>query len=204
MTRATFESGYGSMFGFQEAFQRYFGDSPTDTSGSTVIRIDRLTTPLGPMLVGATDTRLCLLEFVDRRMLPTQVQRLRRRLDAVFVPDRNGLIEQTELEIGEYFAGRRCEFTVPTVAAGTDFQETVWTALTHIPYAQTVSYGELAATIGRPEAMRAVGTANGLNALAIVVPCHRVVGADGKLVGYGGGLWRKKRLLKLEKAYRDS
>ena len=199
VTRAAFESGYGSLSGFQEAFQRYFGGSPTDASGSTVIRIDRFTTPLGPMLVGATDTRLCLLEFVDRRMLPTQVKRLRRRLDAVFVPDRNSLIEQTELEIGEYFAGGRREFTVPTVAPGTEFQEAVWTALTRIPYAQTVSYGELAATVGRPGAVRAVGTTNGLNALAIVVPCHRVVGADGKLVGYGGGLWRKKRLLELEK-----
>ena len=198
VTRAAYESGYGSLSGFQEAFQRYFGGSPTVTSSSTVIRVDRFTTPLGPMLVGATASRLCLLEFVDRRMLPTQVQRLRRRLDAVFVPDRNDISEQIELEIGEYFAGRRREFTVPTVAPGTDFQEEVWAALTRIPYGQTCSYAELAAAVGRPAAVRAVGTTNGLNALAIIVPCHRVVGADGKLVGYGGGLWRKKRLLELE------
>ena len=132
-----------------------------------------MTTPLGAMLVGATEDRLCLLEFVDRRMLPAQVQRLRRRLGAVFVPDRNGIIEQTEEEVGAYFDGRRRQFTVPTVAPGTDFQEAVWSALTRIPYGQTVSYSALAADVGRPAAVRAVGTTNGLNALAIIVPCHR-------------------------------
>jgi len=86
------------------------------------------------------------------------------------------------------------------VTPGTEFQESVWAALTRIPYGQTVSYSTLAAEVGRPAAVRAVGTTNGLNALAIIVPCHRVVGADGKLVGYGGGLWRKKRLLELEQA----
>jgi AraC family transcriptional regulator of adaptative response/methylated-DNA-[protein]-cysteine methyltransferase len=198
VTRAAFESGYGSLSGFNEAFQRYFGASPTDVEGSTTIRVDRFTTPLGPMLVGATDSRLCLLEFVDRRMLPTQVQRLRRRLGAVFVPDRNDIIDQTEREIGDYFEGTRKDFTVPIVTPGTEFQEAVWSALSRIPYGQTVSYRDLAEAVGRPAAVRAVGTTNGLNALAIIVPCHRVIGADGKLVGYGGGLWRKKRLLELE------
>ena len=196
--RAALESGYGSLSGFNEAFQRYFGASPTDVGGSTTIRIDRFTTPLGPMLVGTTDTRLCLLEFVDRRMLPAQVQRFRRRLDAVFVPDRNGITEQTECEIGEYFEGSRRDFNVPIVTPGTEFQEAVWSALRRIPYGRTVSYRDLAEKVGRPGAVRAVGTTNGLNALAIVVPCHRVIGADGKLVGYGGGVWRKKRLLELE------
>ena len=198
VTRTAFESGYGSLSGFNEAFQRYFGASPTNLDGATVVRVDRMTTPLGPMLVGATEDRLCLLEFVDRRMLPAQVQRLRRRLGAVFVPDRNGIIEQTEEEVGAYFDGMCREFTVPTVAPGTDFQEAVWSALSRIPYGQTVSYSALAADVGRPAAVRAVGTTNGLNALAIIVPCHRVIGADGKLVGYGGGLWRKQRLLELE------
>ena len=130
VTRTAFESGYGSLSGFNEAFQRYFGASPTSLDGATVVRVDRMTTPLGAMLVGATEDRLCLLEFVDRRMLPAQVQRLRRRLGAVFVPDRNGIIEQTEEEVGAYFDGRRRQFTVPTVAPGTDFQEAVWSALT--------------------------------------------------------------------------
>lgn len=198
VTRAAFESGYGSLSGFNEAFQRYFGAAPTDFDGSTVVCVDRFTTPLGPMLVGATDTQLCLLEFVDRRMLPTQVQRLRRRLGVVFVPDRNSIIEQTEAEVSAYFDGRLREFAVPIVTPGTEFQKAVWSALTRIPYGETVSYGDLAADVGRPAAARAVGTTNGLNALAIIVPCHRVIGTNGKLVGYGGGLWRKKRLLELE------
>ncbi len=204
VTRAAFESGYGSLSGFNEAFQRYFGASPTDVEGSTTIRVDRFTTPLGPMLVGATDSRLCLLEFVDRHMLPTQIQRLRRRLGAVFVPDRDDIIDQTEREIGDYFEGRRRDFTVPIVTPGTEFQEAVWSALGRIPYGQTVSYRDLAEEVGRPGAVRAVGTTNGLNALAIIVPCHRVIGADGKLVGYGGGLWRKKRLLELETGVADA
>ncbi len=200
VTRAAFESGYGSLSGFHEAFQRYFGASPTDLDGATVVRVDRLMTPLGPMLVGATDQHLCLLEFVDRRMMPLQVKRLRRRLGAVFIPDRNDIIEQTRQEIDAYFDGTRRDFTVPIVTPGTDFQESVWSALTRIPYGQTVSYSDLAKQVGRPAAVRAVGTTNSLNALAIIVPCHRVVGADGKLVGYGGSLWRKKRLLELEES----
>ena len=200
VTRAAFASGYESLSGFQEAFQRLFGSCPTDVGGATIICVDRITTPLGPMLVGATDTHLCLLEFVDRRMLPTQVQRLRRRLGAVFTPDRNDVTARVEAEIAAYFAGDLRDFTVPFVAPGTDFQQAVWSALTRIPYGATISYGELARRVGRPAAVRAVGSANGLNALAIVVPCHRVVGADGKLVGYGGGLWRKQRLLELEEA----
>ena len=198
VTRAAFDSGYGSLSGFQEAFQRYFGAGPTHLDHTNVIRVDRITTPLGPMLVAATDTQLCLLEFVDRRKLPAQVQRLRRRLGAVFVPDRNTIIDQTEEQVGAYFDGTLRDFTVPIVTPGTDFQQQVWAALCRIPYGTTVSYSELAESVQRPAAVRAVGTTNGLNALAIIVPCHRVVGADGKLVGYGGGLWRKKRLLELE------
>jgi AraC family transcriptional regulator of adaptative response/methylated-DNA-[protein]-cysteine methyltransferase len=150
------------------------------------------------MLVAATDTQLCLLEFVDRRKLPAQVQRLQRRLGAVFVPDRNTIIDQTDEQVGAYFDGTLRDFTVPIVTPGTDFQQQVWAALCRIPYGTTVSYSELAESVQRPAAVCAVGTTNGLNALAIIVPCHRVVGADGKLVGYGGGLWRKKRLLELE------
>jgi AraC family transcriptional regulator, regulatory protein of adaptative response / methylated-DNA-[protein]-cysteine methyltransferase len=197
--RAAFGSGYDSLSGFQEAFRRYFGAPPKDLEGATVVKVSRALTPLGPMLVGATDQALVLLEFVDRRMLPTQVKRLRTRLRAVFVPERNGVTDVVERELEAYFAGELRDFSVPFVTAGTDFEREVWRALARIPYGETRSYGELARAIGRPSAMRAVGRANGLNALAVVVPCHRVVGADGKLVGYGGGLWRKQRLLDLER-----
>lgn len=198
VSRAAFEVGYDSLSGFQEAFRRYFGESPTHLEATTVVRVDRISTPLGPMLVGATDHALCLLEFVDRRALQKQIRRIGRRLDAVFVPGSNAIIEETSLQVQEYFEGARTTFDLPLELCGTDFQREVWRELLEIPSGETRSYAEIAEAVERPAAMRAVGTANGMNALAIVVPCHRVVGADGKLVGYGGGLWRKQRLLDLE------
>ncbi len=197
--RAAFEAGYDSLSGFQDAFRLYFGAAPTDLDGATVIEVSRLPTPLGPMLAGATEDALVLLEFVDRRALPTQVRRIRKGLAAVFVPGRNRIIEEIEADLAEYFEGRRQHFRAPLEMPGTPFQREVWQALGEIPYGETRSYGDVARALGRPSAVRAVGRANGLNALAIVVPCHRVVGADGKLVGYGGGLWRKQRLLDVER-----
>lgn len=197
--RAAFDAGYESLSGFQEAFRRYFGDSPTHLDDATVVHVNRIGTPLGPMLVGATDGALCLLEFVDRRMLPTQITRIRKRLGAVFVPDANEVVRNVEDAIGGYFAGTVRNFTQPLEPCGTDFQREVWSALLDIPYGETRSYADVASAVGRPKSVRAVGTANGANAMAIIVPCHRVVGADGKLVGYGGGLWRKQRLLDLER-----
>ena len=204
VSRAAFEVGYDSLSGFQEAFRQYFGSSPTELDGATVVRVDRITTPLGPMLVAATDEALCLLDFVDRRALPTQVARIRNGLGAVFVPDRNEIVDRTAREVEAYFAGSLETFSVPTTTPGTDFQRAVWEALAKIPYGETRSYAQVARGIGRPSAVRAVGSANGMNALAIIVPCHRVVGADGKLVGYGGGVWRKQRLLDLETSVIDS
>jgi len=197
--RAAFDAGYDSLSGFQDAFRRYFGAPPTRLEGTAVVKVWRVPTPLGPMLAGATDEALVLLEFVDRRMLPTQVRRLRQRMGAVFVPDRNHVTERVEGELDAYFAGELRDFGVACGPVGTPFQREVWRALSDIPYGETRSYGELAREVGRPRAVRAVGRANGMNALAIVVPCHRVVGADGNLVGYGGGLWRKQRLLDFER-----
>jgi AraC family transcriptional regulator of adaptative response/methylated-DNA-[protein]-cysteine methyltransferase len=155
------------------------------------------------MLVGATDKALCLLEFVDRRMLPNQVARVRQRLSAVFAPGRNDVSRQVVQDVEAYFAGGLRSFDLPLAPCGTDFQREVWGALAEIPYGETRSYADVAAALGRPKAVRAVGAANGMNALAIVVPCHRVVGADGRLTGYGGGLWRKRRLLDLERGTGD-
>jgi AraC family transcriptional regulator of adaptative response/methylated-DNA-[protein]-cysteine methyltransferase len=197
--RAAYEAGFESLSGFQEAFQRYFGASPTDLEDATVVEIARVATPLGPMLAGATSEALVLLEFVDRRMLPNQVRRIRQRLRAVFVPGTNPLLTRTEAQLADYFSGLLRNFDLPLEMVGTPFQRSVWDALRQIPHSETRSYADLARAVGRPAAVRAVGTANGANALAIVVPCHRVVGADGALVGYGGGLWRKQRLLDLER-----
>lgn len=199
VSRAAFEVGYDSLSGFQQAFRRYFGESPTDLGHATVVRVGRIVTPVGPMLVGATDDAICLLEFVDRRMLPSQIARIRARLGAVFVPDTNERIRSLEREVAAYFAGDLRSFDTSIELCGSDFQLSVWKCLLEIPYGETWTYGQVARAIGRPAAVRAVGRANGLNALGIIVPCHRVVGADGKLVGYGGGLWRKQRLLDMER-----
>jgi AraC family transcriptional regulator of adaptative response/methylated-DNA-[protein]-cysteine methyltransferase len=197
--RTAYEVGYESLSGFQEAFRRYFGEPPTNLEGAALAHVDRVVTPLGPMLIAATDDALCLLEFVDRRMLPRQVERIRRRMGVVFTPGRNEVIAQTEREVDEYFQGQLERFTVPIAMSGSDFQRAVWGELLAIPTGETRSYADIATAVGRPNAVRAVGTANGANALAIVIPCHRVIGADGRLAGYGGGLWRKQRLLDLER-----
>jgi AraC family transcriptional regulator of adaptative response/methylated-DNA-[protein]-cysteine methyltransferase len=153
---------------------------------------------LGPLVAGATDQGVCLLEFSDRRMLETQLDGLRQRLGPV-LPGTHPLLDQLRVELTEYFAGARREFQVPLVYPGTPFQVKVWDALRRIPYGETYSYEKLAWSVGAPRAQRAVGHANGQNRLAILIPCHRVVNKDGKLGGYGGGLWRKQLLLDLER-----
>lgn len=202
VSRTAFGVGYESLSGFQEAFRRYFGDSPTAVGDAEVARVSRIPTPLGPMLVAATDDAVCLLEFTDRRGLPGQVKRIAERLEVVFAPGATDVTAAVGRQVEEYFAGERSGFDLPIRPAGTDFQRDVWRALSEIPFGETRSYSEIAAAVGRPSAVRAVGAASGANALAIVVPCHRVVGADGALSGYGGGVWRKRRLLDLERDVR--
>jgi AraC family transcriptional regulator of adaptative response/methylated-DNA-[protein]-cysteine methyltransferase len=150
------------------------------------------------MLAGATDAGVCLLEFIDTKMLETQISRLKRRLRAEFVPGSNRHFEALHQQVQEYFAGKRKEFSLPLVMQGTPFQQDVWKALQAIPYGETRSYQEQAGLLGKPRAVRAVAQANGDNRISIIIPCHRVIGKDGKLVGYGGGLWRKRFLLDLE------
>jgi AraC family transcriptional regulator of adaptative response/methylated-DNA-[protein]-cysteine methyltransferase len=140
-----------------------------------------------------------LLEFADRRQRASQVTRIGRRLGAVYVPEASPVLDQAAAEVAEYFAGARRRFTLPVRSVGTPFEQEVWSVLQDIPFGETRSYADIARQVGRPDAVRAVGRANGMNSLAIVVPCHRVVGSDGRLVGYGGGLWRKEWLLELER-----
>jgi len=199
VTRTAFDSGYDSLSGFNDAVRRLTGDAPTASRDARLVHVTRIPTPLGPMVASATDEEVCLLEFADRRSLSTQLRSLSRHMPAVFAPGDNALLEDLGRELGEYFAGRRRRFDVPLLAPGTAFQERVWAALRQIPAGETRSYGELARAIGRPTAVRAVARANGDNRLAILIPCHRVVGSDGSLTGYGGGVWRKKRLLDLER-----
>ena len=157
-----------------------------------------LSTPLGPMLAGTTDEGICLLEFTDRRMLPTQRAIVGRRLGTP-VLGHHRLLDRLQRELDGYFAGAIREFTVPIVAPGGTLDELVWAELRRIPYGETISYEELALRVGRSGAARAVGSANGRNRIAIAVPCHRVIEKGGGLGGYGGKLWRKERLLAVER-----
>lgn len=197
-TGVAFDHGYESLSGFREAFGKLFQATPGAVEGKRIVTVSRLTTPLGPMLIAVSDEGLCLLEFVDRRMLERQIQRVAKYSGAAFVPGTHELIEQTAGELAEYFKGERKELTIPIDAPGSDFQEKVWSALKTIPYGETWSYQQLAKAIGSDGAARAVGRANGDNRIAILIPCHRVVRADGDLGGYGGQKWRKRWLLNLE------
>lgn len=198
VTSTAFEHGYESLSGFNEAFRQVLGGSPSDARHDTVITVGRILTPLGPMVAGATAEAVFFLEFSDRRRLPVQLDRLRARLACTLVPGENRLLGDLDEQLHAYFEGDLREFEVPLAAPGSAFQETVWEALRQIPYGETRSYADIARSIGRPSAVRAVARANGDNRLAILIPCHRVIGSDGRLTGYGGGLWRKKRLLELE------
>jgi AraC family transcriptional regulator of adaptative response/methylated-DNA-[protein]-cysteine methyltransferase len=196
---AAAEAGFESLSGFRDAFVRLFGKPPGEGRRSDAITVSWMETPLGPMVAGATGGGVCLLEFTTRRMLEAQIAALKRRFGRPFVPGATPELEALRGELGEYFAGRREAFSAPLVAPGTPFEERVWSALRDIPYGETRSYEDVARALGAPGAVRAVGRANGMNRIAIVIPCHRVVNKNGALGGYGGGLWRKQALLQLER-----
>ena len=190
--------GYESLSGFGYMFKKGIGTSPKKSTTNSVILINRLTTPLGPMFVCATDKGVCLLEFVDRRMLETEFKDLQRLLGGKIIAGDNKHIGQAKKEVAEYFSGERKTFDVKLHAPGTAFQQQVWQALSTIKYGTTVTYQQQAQAIENPKAVRAVASANGYNRIAIIVPCHRVIGKNGKLTGYGGGLERKRWLLEHE------
>lgn len=190
--------GFESHSGFREAFSRVVGRAPGRSRTSDCVTVSWIESPLGPLVAGATDRGVCLLEYSDRRLLETQLEGVRQRIGPV-LPGSHPLLDQLRGELAEYFAGTRREFTVPLEYPGTPFQVKVWNGLRKIPYGETLSYEKLAWSVGAPGAQRAVGHANGQNRLAIIIPCHRVVNKDGKLGGYGGGLWRKQLLLDLER-----
>jgi AraC family transcriptional regulator of adaptative response/methylated-DNA-[protein]-cysteine methyltransferase len=192
-------NGYESHSGFRDAFMRTFGRTPGGSREIDRIVVSWLESPLGPIVTAANDNGICLLEFTERRMLETQFTALKRLFSCAIVPGENGHLTQLKNELEAYFAGRLQQFSVPLVYPGSPFQVRVWNELLHIPYGKTCSYEELARRIGAASGQRAVGHANGTNRIAILIPCHRVVNKDGKLGGYGGGLWRKQHLLDLEK-----
>ena len=196
VTQSAFEQGYDSLSGFSESFKNLTGFSP-GTKGQ-VITINRISTPLGPMMIGVTDEGLCLLEFTDRKMLETQIEVLKKRFKSELITGQHQMIDLVSNQVKEYFEGTRKSFDIPLVVPGTEFQQKVWNALNQIPYGVTRSYKQQADVVGDVKAVRAVARANGENRISIVIPCHRIIGSDGSIVGYGGGIHRKQWLLKHE------
>ncbi len=197
---ATFDSGFESLSGFREAFARAFGQAPGQSrqQGERIV-VTLIESPLGPLLAGANDQGVVFLEYTDRRMLEHNIKVMRRRFGCGIVPGQHPFLDRLRLELDEYFQGQRKDFTLPLASRGTPFQDKVWQELRRIPHGVTISYDELAVRIGQPTAQRAVARANGMNYVCILIPCHRVIGKDGSLTGYGGGLWRKRLLLELER-----
>ncbi len=198
VTGAAYGSGYESLSAFTDSFKKQTGFNPVQSRDKTVIMTTRIPTPLGPMIACSVENGICLLEFADRPMLETQLKRIERHLNGKTIPGTNNYFQLLADQLEEYFKGIRKEFTVPMVVPGSEFQRKTWNLLQQIPYGETVSYQTQAVRIGNTRAQRAVARANGDNRIAILIPCHRVIGSNGKLTGYGGGLWRKKYLLDLE------
>lgn len=165
-----------------------------------VINMVHFTTPLGLMYAGASDQGICLLDFDDKNRLEGAFKDLCQRLNARIVFSDHAYLDQVQAELSDYFSGIRTKFTVPLQTPGTDFQQSVWKILQDIPYSQTCSYKQQALALNNPKAIRAVANANRRNRVSIIIPCHRVIGSDGQLVGYGGGLDRKKWLLDFEQS----
>ncbi len=163
-----------------------------------MITVKHIETPLGLMRAAATDEGICLFDFVHRRMLDAIEKRVTSMLGTEVHEGEHQYIDVLEQQVSEYFAGIRKEFDLPLHLVGTDFQKKVWNGLLSIPYGETRSYKQQSIFLGDVKAIRAVGTANGQNGIAIIVPCHRVIGDNGSLVGYGGGLPKKKWLLQHE------
>lgn len=199
LTMVAYDSGFESLSGFNDSFKSIFGVSPSKSRQQMIINIVRIETPLGTMIAGATHQGVCLLEFSDRKMLETELKTLAVKLNAILIQAENKHFEPLRSQLTEYFNGFRREFDIPLHTAGTDFQLKVWNELQKIPFGTTRSYKSQALSLGQASAVRAVANANGMNRISILIPCHRVIGEDGSLTGYGGGLNRKKWLLEFEK-----
>lgn len=198
---AQIESGFNSSSGFYDAFRKVFGAPPSSAANASCLLARWIETPLGAMIALADERGLHLLEFVDRRGLENEILALRSRTKSAIVPGTNRHLEVIESELRGYFDGQASDFTVPLVVGGSRFEQSVWRLLRTIPPGMTWSYQKLAEKLHRPSATRAVGHANGRNCLALVIPCHRVIRADGSLSGYGGGIWRKQWLIDHERKF---
>lgn len=162
------------------------------------VNIQYYKTKYAEFILGSYDGKLCMLDFRYRKKRITVDERIKKALNAEFIEKDNEVLKKTRKQLNEYFEMKRSKFDIPLLMVGTNFQQSVWKALLKIPYGKTTSYLELSKTIGNEKAVRAVANANGANAIAIIIPCHRIIGSDGSLTGYAGGLPLKKKLLELE------
>jgi len=194
------ENGYESLSGFNDSFKSIIGASPKNSKMEKIVDLKRIETPLGTMIACANENGICMLEFSDRKSLTKELEEISIFFKSNIVQGENPHFRILEKELNEYFEGKRLDFTVPLSPVGTDFQKKVWEILRTIPYGTTRSYAHQADILGNPKAVRAVANANGLNKISIIIPCHRVIGTNGTLTGYGGGIWRKQKLLELEKS----
>src|SRR5437667_8637481 len=197
-------SGFESESGFREAFTKIFGEPPSDAKAAAPLFAERIDTPLGPMIAVVDDEGLRLLEFIDRRATERELSILRKRLRTNVVAGKHRHLDAVRSQLTDYFSGKNLKFNIPLTPIGSEFQLRAWKILRSIPVGETRSYSWMAKRLGDENARRAVGRANGTNMICIVIPCHRVIRADGTLCGYGGGLWRKKWLLDHERRCNQS
>jgi methylated-DNA-[protein]-cysteine S-methyltransferase len=167
------------------------------------IKTAAYTSPFGELILGSYEHKLCLCDWKNRKMRQLVDKRILESCNAYFIETHSQVIDHTKEQLDQYFSGKRKEFDLPLLLCGTDFQKMVWYKLLQIPYGRTMTYGELAGRLDNKSAVRAVASANGANALSIVVPCHRIIGSDGSMVGYAGGIRTKKKLLLLEGAIKS-
>lgn len=200
---AQLEAGFESPSAFRTAFAKLLGQSPNSFVKNALLKADWIETPLGPMVAVCDPQSLHLLEFIDRKALPNALKRLKSAAKGSLGIGSYMIHDQLREELRQFFSGERGQFTVPLTMHGSEFTKLVWCTLRKIGAGRTESYSAIASKLGKPNAVRAVARANGANQIALLVPCHRVIGADGSLTGYGGGLWRKQRLIELECRYRN-
>ncbi|MFK7829574.1 MAG: bifunctional transcriptional activator/DNA repair enzyme AdaA [Congregibacter sp.] len=201
---AQHDASFSSASAFRRAFAKLLGCAPGVLHQHALLCADWIKTPLGDMIAVSSRQHLHLLEFVDRKALPVELRKLRKACNNNLGLGSFAPTEQIRAELAAFFAGRSAVFQTPLAMQGSAFTQSVWQELRKIPVGHTVSYSEIARRIKRPSATRAVARANGANQMALIIPCHRVVGADGSLTGYGGGLWRKQGLIEIEQQFLQS
>jgi AraC family transcriptional regulator of adaptative response/methylated-DNA-[protein]-cysteine methyltransferase len=169
-----------------------------ENNSLSIIHLQKIKSPIGTLVVCASEKGICLIEFADIQDLEREYLQICKEKQAQIIEGSSDLIEQLRGELDAYFKGKLKVFTVPLDLIGTEFQKSIWLGLQLIPYGETKSYKQQSELLQIPKSIRAVANANGKNRIALVIPCHRIIGTDGSLTGYRGGVWRKKFLLELE------